>query len=128
MLNRSFTRYGLSGLAFTVIGPSLFWLMYPLGPFVALAIAQVMVHLCRYLVFRYLVFPIRNGFRVSPQRYVLSVLPLLAIDFLVVGILKGVLGRTGLTLVGGIVGFLVGFLWGRYVYSHGVLASTIAHE
>ena len=72
---RAFLRFGLSGVVFTILGPGLFWLAYPLGPFVAVAVAELLVHALRFAIFRKLVFPAHKGYRVSLPRYVLSALP-----------------------------------------------------
>ena len=60
-------------MVFTILGPALFWLAYPLGPFVA--VAELVVHALRFGIFRKLVFPAQLGYRVSLPRYVLSALP-----------------------------------------------------
>ena len=68
-------RFGLSGLVFTILGPGIFWVTYPLGPFVAVAVAELSVHALRFATFRTLVFPENRGYRVSLPRYVLWAVP-----------------------------------------------------
>ena len=111
-----FIRFSLSGVVFTVLGPSLFWLAYPLGPFLALAIAEASCHVLRYLSFRHLVFTRDHGFHVSVPRYIVAAIPTTITGIVVVAIFRNVLGRTSLTLIGALLSVSVGFLWSRFVY------------
>jgi putative flippase GtrA len=110
-------RFGLTGVVFTLLGPALFWLAYPLGPFQALAIAEIIVHSIRFIAFRSLVFPMHKGYRVSLPRYLVAALPVSLTGVLIVGLLREQLGRTELTLVAALIGLLVGFAWSRLVYT-----------
>jgi putative flippase GtrA len=116
MAKHTFTRYGLSGVVFTLLGPGIFWLAYPAGPFLALAIAEASCHSLRYLSFRHLVFPQSHGFRVSVPRYIVSAIPTTLSGIVVVAMFKNVVGRTTLTLIGALLSVSVGFLWSRFVY------------
>ena len=116
----AFLRYGLSGVVFTILGPALFWLAYPLGPFVAVAVAELVVHALRFGIFRKLVFPAQLGYRVSLPRYVLSALPVSLAGVVTVAVFRNRLDRTTLTLTGAIIALVVGFVWSRYVYSQPV--------
>ena len=117
----AFLRFGLSGIVFTVLGPALFWLAYPLGPFVAVTVAEVTVHTIRLGTFRAVVFPAHKGYRVSLPRYVLSALPVSLTGVIVVALFRNQLDRTMLTLTGGVIALVVGFVWSRYVYSRPVV-------
>lgn len=117
---RAFLRFGLSGVVFTILGPALFWLAYPLGPFVAVAVAELLVHAVRFATFRQLVFPAHRGYRVSLPRYVLSALPVSLAGVLSVALFRNRLDRTALTLTGALIAVVVGFVWSRYVYSQPV--------
>lgn len=114
---RAFIRFGLSGVVFTILGPSLFWLAYPLGPFVAVAVSEVLVHAVRFTTFRAVVFPANRGYRVSLPRYVLSALPVSVTGLLSVALLRNQLDRTALTLATAAIAVVVGFIWSRYVYT-----------
>lgn len=116
----AFLRFGLSGVVFTILGPALFWLAYPLGPFVAVAVAELSVHAVRFATFRTLVFPAHKGYRVSLPRYVLSALPVSVTGVIVVALFRHRLDRTALTLTGAVIALVVGFVWSRYVYSQPV--------
>ncbi len=115
--SHAFLRFGLSGLIFTMLGPGLFWLAYPLGPFVALAMAELLVHAIRFFTYRHLVFPAHKGYRVSLLRYVFSALPVTAAGLLNVALLRKQLDRISLTLTMTITAAVVGFLWSRYVFN-----------
>jgi fucose 4-O-acetylase-like acetyltransferase len=116
MAKHTFTRYGLSGVVFTLLGPGIFWLAYPTGPFLALAIAEASCHFLRYLSFRYLVFPRSHGFHVSVPRYIVAAIPTTLTGIVVVAIFSNLLGRTTLTLLVALFSVSVGFLWSRFVY------------
>lgn len=110
-------RFGLSGLVFTILGPGIFWLTYPLGPLVAVAIAELSVHSLRFLTFRTVVFPAEKGYRVSLARYVVSAMPVTFAGVGIITLLKNTLGRTEITIVGALLSLLIGFIWSRFVYT-----------
>ena len=116
MAKHTFTRYGLSGVFFTLLGPGIFWLAYPAGPFLALAIAEGSCHVLRYLSFRHLVFPRSHGFHVSVPRYIVAAIPTTLTGIVVVAMFRNLLGRTTLTLLVALFSVSVGFLWSRFVY------------
>lgn len=116
----AFLRFGMSGIVFTVLGPALFWLAYPLGPFVAVAVAELSIHAIRFGTFKRLVFPAQKGYRVSLTRYVVSALPITCTGLAFVALLQNHMDRTSLTVVGGLISMVVGFVWSRFVYSHPV--------
>lgn len=116
----AFLRFGLSGVVFTLLGPSIFWLAYPLGPFLAVGVAELSVHAVRFATFRALVFPAHRGYRVSLPRYVVSALPVSITGVIVVALFRNRLDRTALTLTGALIALVVGFVWSRYVYSQPV--------
>jgi putative flippase GtrA len=117
---RAFLRFGLTGVVFTILGPGLFWLAYPLGPFVAVVVAELFTHALRFATFRTLVFPAHKGYRVSLPRYVLSALPVSLTGVIVVALFRNRLDRTTLTLTGAMIALVVGFVWSRFVYSQPV--------
>ena len=112
----TFTRYGLNGLVFALLGPAVFWLLYPLGPLYAWALAESGCHLLRYVSFRWLVFPAHRGYRVSAGRYLLAWAPTALIGFLTVALLRERLDRTQLTLAGALITFAVGYLINARIY------------
>jgi putative flippase GtrA len=117
---RAFVRFSLGGAAFTILGPGLFWLTYPLGQFVAVAVAELIAHALRFITFRRFVFPAKNGYRVSLARYVASALPVSLAGVLAVAFLRNRLDRTMLTFSVAAISMGVGFLWSRFVYSQPV--------
>jgi hypothetical protein len=110
-----FTRYGLSGVVFTLLGPGILWLAYPVGPLLALGIAEVSCHVLRYLSFRHFDFPIVHGFHVSLPRYIAAIPTTLA-NVLLVVIFRNLVGRTSLTILIALFSVSVGSLWSRFVY------------
>lgn len=129
----TFTRYGLNGLVFALLGPAVFWLLYPLGPLCAWVLAESGCHLLRYASFRWLVFPEHRGYRVSPGRYLLAWAPTALIGFLTVALLRERLDRTELTLAGAVITLAVGYLINTLIYrnsdrSHQLKASPPAVE
>lgn len=113
---RSFLRFALSGVFFTILGPSLFWLAYPLGPLFAVALSEFAAHSLRFITFRRFVFPAKKGYRVSLKRYVLSALPISLLAFVAVIVLHDRLDRTMITLSISTMALVVGFMLSRYVY------------
>jgi putative flippase GtrA len=124
MAKHTFTRYGLSGVVFTLLGPGILWLVYPAGPFLALGIAELSCHSLRYLSFRYLVFPRSHGFHVSVKRYIAAAIPTTITNILLVAIFRNLVGRTTLTLLVALFSVSVGFLWSRFVYKQPRISST----
>ena len=116
MANRIFTRYGLIGIVFTLLGPGIFWLAYQDGPFLVLAIAEGSCHVLRFLSLRHLVLPRSHGFRVSVPRYIVAAIPTTLTGIVVVAIFRNLLGRTTLTILVALFSVSVGFLWSHFVY------------
>jgi putative flippase GtrA len=116
MAKHTFTRYGLSGVVFTILGPGIFWLAYPAGSFLAVGIAEASCHVLRYLSFRHLVFPRSHGFHVSVPRYIVAAIPTTLTNLVMVALFRNLLGRTTLTLVIALFSLTVGFIWSRFVY------------
>jgi len=112
----AFIRFGLSGLVFTVLGPTIFWIAYPLGPLVALAVAELNVHSLRFLIFRIFVFPAMKGYQVSLKRYVISALPVTLGCAAMVMLLSPWLERTRLTMAGAMFSLIIGFVCSRLIY------------
>lgn len=117
-IRHSFLRFCLTGVVFTFLGPFLFWTAYPLGAFIALAIAETCVHALRFFTFRSVVFPANHGYRVTAWRYLISALPVSLTSLVCVAALRTVLDRTALTVVTALISIVVGFTWSRYVYTH----------
>jgi len=126
--SKLFIRFSLSGALFTVLGPLLFWSLYPIGALTALVVAEVLVHLIRYVVFCHFVFTRTKGYIVTPRRYLLSTLPVTLFGIAFTWLLSATLGRLLLTLALSSTSMLVGFLWSRYVYSGAVGLCRVQHN
>ena len=103
-----------------MLGPCLFWLAYPMGPFQAAALAEVLVHTVRFLAFKTLVFPADRGYQVSVPRYLVTALPLTLAGLTSIAMLRNRLDRTSLTLASALISIVVGFFWSRFIYSQPV--------
>jgi putative flippase GtrA len=110
-------RFCLTGVMFTILGPVLFWLAYPLGPLLALVLAELAVHTVRYHTFRTVVFPVDRGYRVSLRRYVVAALPVSLAGFVSVAVFRDRLDRNTLTLTTACIAVVVGFAWSRFAYA-----------
>jgi hypothetical protein len=128
MNSHSFTRYGLNGIAFTILGPAIFWIAYPMGAFLALGIAEGTCHILRYFSFRFLVFPSSQGYRVSIGRYIISVVPTITAGAVIVALFKGVIGRTELTVLGAATSLIVGYAWSTIVYKQKISTRRTEHD
>ena len=115
----AFMRFSISGVLFTLAGPALFWILYPVGPYLAVVSTEIIIHAIRYFAFRLFIFPQERGYNVSPFRYILSASPITLSSFICVGILKDSLNRTTLTLSSALISMVIGFLWSQYIYTRG---------
>jgi hypothetical protein len=115
-MRNSLTRYGINGLAFALLGPFLFWLLYPIGPIAAWITAESSCQILRYLSFRFFVFPLEHGFNVSPLRYIAASIPTSAIGFVFVALAKNILDRATLVIYGAVTTIILGYLINRAFY------------
>lgn len=109
--------YALSGVFFTIFGATIYWTLYPLGPFLSILITEATVHTVRYLTFRYLVFTSYRGFVVNPFRYIIVVIPASLVAFISVILFSPLLGRAASTVFVVSISFVVGFFWGKRVFT-----------
>jgi hypothetical protein len=110
MANHTFTRYGLGGVFFTILGPGISWLAYPAGPLLALATAEGSCHILRFLTFRYIVFTRGNGFRGSLPSYIVAAIPTTFTNIVMVALFKNQLGHTTIAFLVAAMSVSVGFL------------------
>ena len=115
--HNAFVRFCLSGVFFTTLGPSLLWLSYPLGAFVAVGISEIVAHSLRFVSFRWFVFPASKGYKVTAMRYILSAFPISLANLLAVTLLRNQLDRTTLSFSVALISVCIGFLWSRFVYA-----------
>ena len=110
--------YSLSGIFFTFFGAFSYWSLYPLGPVASILITELTVHIVRYFVFQHLIFTSSRGFVVNLKRYVLAVLPASFAAFISAILFSSMLGRFGSTVSVVFLSFVVGFFWGKKVFSY----------
>ena len=114
---RTSHRYLISGVAFTIFGPTLFWLLYPFGAMFGLAASITVAHTARYFVFRVFVFTRNQGYRVSPIRYLMSICPAVLAEFLVTSLTYRFFSRTVVVALATGVSICIGYLSSKYIFS-----------
>ncbi|KZR68777.1 GtrA-like protein [Prochlorococcus marinus str. MIT 1313] len=114
---RSSHRYLISGVVFTIFGPTLFWLLYPLGAMLGLAVSITVAHAARYFVFRVFVFTRNQGYRVSPIRYLMSICPAVLAEFFVTSMTYRFFSRTVVVALATGVSICIGYLSSKYIFS-----------
>ena len=114
---RSSHRYLISGFVFTIFGPTLFWLLYPFGAMLGLAVSVSVAHTARYFVFRVFVFTRNQGYRVSPLRYLISICPAVLAEFLVTSLTYRFFTRTVVVVFATGVSICIGYLSSKYIFS-----------
>lgn len=110
-------RFVANGFIFTIIGPVLFWAMYPLGALIGIGISELVLHLSRYRLMKSYVFPASKSYVVSPKRYIVSVIPTVATSLALVSVLSGRLSKAELIAVVTTSNLFVGFSWSRFLYT-----------
>ena len=116
-LGRAYTSYSLCGGVFSVVGPLVFWLLYPLGPFAAVLLTEAIMHLARYRAFKIL-FRKSDGYKVLPGRYVASITPVVLANVAASSLLYRHVGREVLIVICTLTSMTVGFLWTIHIMSH----------
>ena len=107
-------KYGLVGLAFTVIGPLLFLgLTLYLPRTIAILISEPLLYAGKFLIYRSWVYRSQG---VNLFRYVLHVLPLYLISFLLIKITESYLTSFQAIIVVVLVNGLIGYFWGAFLY------------
>jgi len=114
---RSSHRYLISGVVFTIFGPTLFWLLYPFGAMLGLVLSVSVAHTARYFVFRVFVFTRNQGYRVSPLRYLISICPAVLAEFLVTSLTYRFFSRTVVVALATGVSICIGYLSSKYIFS-----------
>ena len=110
-------HYLASGVFFTLVGPSVFWLLYPFGPLAAALLTEISCHTIRYLSFKYLIYPAKQGFNVTVLRYIGSVIPVSLLGLVIVSILASRLNRLQLTYALLAISIALSIVINSFVYS-----------
>ncbi len=114
-----FVPYLGNGIIFTLLGPTIFWYCYPLGPTFSVLTSDLIIHTLRYKSFRQFVFPKEKGFNVTKRGYLLTQLPTLTLRLASVEVLYYHLGRKSLTIVITLVTIVFGYIMSRLVFKKG---------
>ena len=117
----AFSRFGVTGVFFTLLGPIIFLWAYQLGALLAYFISESVVHTVRYILFRLFVFTDSRGYRVTPLRYFLSILPSNLAGALVVLLLSPLVSKFTLIVIGTFFSVLIGFAWSFFLYKRPLL-------
>ena len=115
---KSLVKYGLVGIAFTLIGPLLFlFLASHLPRTIAILISEPLLYAGKFLIYRAWVY--RSG-TVNLARYIFHVLPLYLISFLLIKYTEFTLSAFQAIVVVVVVNGLVGYFWGSFLYGRPV--------
>ena len=107
-------KYGLVGVAFTLIGPLLFLALATYLPrTIAILISEPLLYAGKFLIYRSWVYRSQT---VNFNRYILHVLPLYLISFLLIKITEPYLTSLQAIIVVVIVNGLIGYFWGSFLY------------
>jgi hypothetical protein len=109
-------HYLIGGAFFTLLGPSVFWLLYPAGPLVAALLTEISCHTIRYLCFKHFIYPVNKGFRVTVLRYIGSVIPVSLLGLTAITILSSYLNRLQLTAMLLTMSIALGIIINSFTY------------
>ena len=115
-----FFLYVCNGIFFTIFGPTLFWLAYPLGPVLSVLSSDFVVHTLRFYSFKLFVFRNSRKYNVNARSYFLSILPNLVFRLILMRLLYDFYDRTILTMVMAFVSIVVGFISSEYIFKKSI--------
>ena len=109
-------RYIISGIFFTIIGPSFFiFLASYISPKIAITISEVLINLIRYNVITRWVFRSRIN-RKSIYAYLKATIPLFIRNFTLVSLLVPLFGTVFVALIVATFSATIGFIWNKICY------------
>jgi len=114
--DKNLFAYISNGIVFTFIGPSLFWLLYPLGPFLSVLATDSILHTLRFCSFKKIVFRDKSRYNVTFRGYLFSILPEIIIRLFLVDLLYNYLERGILTIVMAIISISLGYIISQTVF------------
>ena len=111
-------KYGLVGIAFTLIGPLIFlFLAVHLPRTIAILISEPLLYAGKFLIYRAWVY---RGETVNLARYILHVSPLYLISFVLIKLTEVSLSPLQAIVVVVVINGLIGYFWGSFLYSRPV--------
>ena len=115
---RPLAKYGLVGIAFTLIGPLFFlFLAVHLPRTIAILISEPLLYAGKFLIYRAWVY---RGETVNLARYIFHVFPLYLISFVLIKLTEASLSPLQAIIVVVVVNGLIGYFWGSFLYSRPV--------
>ena len=108
--------YTINGIIFTLIGPYVFWMLYPLGPFLSVFTTDFLLHLCRFNSFKYFVFKSSSGYQVTITSYLSVILPVFILRLAIIQIFHPSFSRTILTILLTAITILSGFIFSQIAF------------
>ena len=112
----SLRRYTLCGAVCSVVGPGLFWLLFPIGTILAVSIADIAVHSLRFTLFKYYVYRSDPHYAINKRRYICAILPVSALTMGVAKISAAYFDRTAVTILSTLTAILAGYVWNTVVF------------
>jgi len=115
--SKQIAKYGLVGIAFTLLGPLLFLFFSLYLPRThAILLSEPLLYASKFLVYRSWVY---HSGKVNVFRYILHVLPLYLLSFLVIRSTQASLTSLQAIILVVLVNGIIGYLWGAFLYSFG---------
>ena len=110
-MRRLVCKYILWGIMFTLIGPCLFWILFPVGPVASAFITETTVHTIRYNVYKRNVFSNKELYDVTVMKYIKACIPVTAGNICFVGLLSLITkDRTQITILATGFGIVLGII------------------
>ena len=114
--NSAQLRYILSGIFFTIFGPSFFVLLATyIPPKIAILIADLLIHFLRFHVVTRWVFLSRIN-KNSIYSYLKATIPLSIFNFIIVSLLVPLFGNFIVAILLATFSATIGFVWNRICY------------
>ena len=115
-LSLQYTRFLLTGVAFTLAGPALFYaIALVIAPLLASFLTEISMHSVRCIVYnRYVFSSAGTGIRT----YLTAAVPLSLVNFSLVFALQHMLPLWQIAVLIGMQGATLGYLWSRFCYRY----------
>lgn len=82
------SRYVLWGIFFTLLGPCLFILLFPIGPIAAAYTTEMAIHSLRYNIYKNYVFTKKDAYKVTITRYIRACIPISTANICLTGLMS----------------------------------------